>query len=339
MKSFGSDNHSGIHLEILAAIAAANNAHDIAYGDDAITQRLEQKFKSLFGEQASVFPVFNGTGANILCLQALMQSHHAVVCAESAHINVDECAAPERFTGAKLLVVPTTDGKLTPELVQQHLHGFGFQHHAQPKVISISQATEYGTLYTPQEIKDLADLAHSHNMYLHIDGARLANAAAALQLPFRAFTTDVGVDAISFGGTKNGLMIGEAVVLLRPELTENFLYKRKQSAQLYSKMRFMSAQLEAFLTNDLYLRIASQANAMAKLLAEKVADISAISITQKVEVNAVFAILPRPLIDELMKKYMFYEWNEAANEIRWMCSFDTTEQDIEEFVNDIKKLV
>jgi len=339
MKSFGSDNHSGIHPEILAAIAAANNAHDIAYGDDAITQRLEQKFKTLFSEQASVFPVFNGTGANILCLQALMQSHHAVICAESAHINVDECAAPERFTGAKLLVVPTTDGKLTPELVQQHLHGFGFQHHAQPKVISISQATEYGTLYTPQEIKALADLAHSYNMYLHIDGARLANAAAALQLPFRAFTTDVGVDAISFGGTKNGLMIGEAVVLLRPELFENFLYKRKQSAQLYSKMRFMSAQLEAFLTNDLYLRIASQANAMAKLLAEKVADIPAITITQKVEVNAVFAILPRPLIDELMKKYMFYEWNETANEIRWMCSFDTTEQDIEEFVNDIKKLV
>ena len=339
MKSFGSDNHSGIHPEILAAIAAANDTHAIAYGDDVITKRLEQKFKTLFGEEASIFPVFNGTGANVLCLQALMQSHNAVICAESAHINVDECAAPERFTGAKLLTVPTNDGKLTPELVQHHLHGFGFLHHAQPKVISISQSTEYGTLYTPQEIKALADLAHSHNMYLHIDGARLSNAAAALQLPFHAFTTDVGVDAISFGGTKNGLMIGEVVVLLRQELTDDFKYKRKQSAQLYSKMRFMSAQLEALLTNDLYLRNASHANAMAKLLAEKLADIPSVTITQKVEVNVVFAVLPRPLIDELLKKYVFYEWNEEANEVRWMCSFDTTEQDIEEFVNDIKHLV
>ena len=234
MKSFGSDNHSGIHPEILAAIAAANNAHAIAYGDDVITKRLEQKFKTLFGDEASIFPVFNGTGANVLCLQALMQSHNAVICAESAHINVDECAAPERFTGAKLLTVSTNNGKLTPELVQHHLHTFGLLHSAQPKVISISQSTEYGTLYTPQEIKALADLAHSHNMYLHIDGARLSNAAAALQLPFRAFTTDVGVDALSFGGTKNGLMIGEVVVLLRPELTDDFKYKRKQSAQLYS---------------------------------------------------------------------------------------------------------
>jgi Threonine aldolase len=339
MKSFGSDNHSGIHPEILAAIAAANDTHAIAYGDDVITKRLEQKFKNLFGEQASIFPVFNGTGANVLCLQALMQSHNAVICAESAHINVDECAAPERFTGAKLLTVSTNDGKLTPELVRHRLYGLGSVHHAQPKVISISQSTEYGTLYTPYEIKALADLAHSHNMYLHIDGARLSNAAAALQLPFHAFTIDVGVDALSFGGTKNGLMIGEVVVLLRPELTNDFKYKRKQSAQLYSKMRFMSAQLEALFTNDLYLRNASQANAMAKLLAEKLADIPAITITQKVEVNVVFAILPRPLIDELMKKYIFYEWNVEINEVRWMCSFDTTEQDIEEFVDDIKQLL
>jgi len=339
MKSFGSDNHSGIHPKILEAIAAANKAHDVAYGDDAITQRLEKKFKELFGEKACVFPVFNGTGANVLCLQALMQPHHAVVCAESAHINVDECAAPERFTGGKMLTVPTPDGKLTPELVQQHLQGFGFQHHAQPQVISISQSTEYGTLYTPQEIKALADLAHTHGMFLHIDGARLANAAAALDLPFRAFTTDVGADAVSFGGTKNGLMIGEAVVLLRPELAKDFLYKRKQSAQLYSKMRFMSAQLEAFLNDDLYLHIASQANAMARLLAEKVSGIPQITFTQKVEVNAIFAILPRPLINALREKYVFYDWNEARNEVRWMCSFDTTEADIEAFVSDIKKLL
>ncbi len=338
MKSFGSDNHSGIHPEILKAIAAANEAHDVAYGDDATTQRLEKKFKELFGIQAEVFPVFNGTGANVLCLQALMQPHHAVICADTAHINVDECAAPERFTGAKLLTVPTPDGKLTPELVQQHLHGFGFQHHAQPRVISISQSTEYGTLYTPQEMKALADLAHAHNMYLHVDGARLANAAAALKLPFHAFTTDVDVDAVSFGGTKNGLMIGEAVVLLHPELAKDFLYKRKQSAQLYSKMRFMSAQLEAFVSNDLYLRIASQANAMARLLFDKISAIPQIQITQKVEVNAIFAILPRPLIDALQQKYVFYDWNEARNEVRWMCSFDTTEADIDAFVADIKKI-
>jgi threonine aldolase len=339
MKSFGSDNHSGIHPAILEAIIAANTQHDIAYGDDAITHRVAQKFKEVFGEQAVSFLALNGTGANILCLQALMQAHHAVVCADTAHINVDECGAPERFIGGKLLPVATPDGKLTPDGVLQHLHGFGFEHHAQPKVISISQSTEYGTLYTPAEIKALADLAHAHHMYLHVDGARLANAAAALKLPFRAFTTDVGVDAVSFGGTKNGLMIGEAVILLRPELATDFLYKRKQSAQLYSKMRFMAAQLEAFLTNDLYLEIASQANAMAQLLAEKVKDIPAIKITQKVEVNAVFAQLPESLINELVKRHVFYTWNEAACEVRWMCSFDTTEEDIDRFVGDIKKLL
>ncbi len=337
MKSFGSDNHSGIHPEILEAIATANIGHDIAYGGDQITKRVEQQFKKMFGEQAESFLVFNGTGANVLCLQAMMQPYHAVVCADTAHINVDECGAPERFIGGKLLTVPTPDGKLTPELVKQHLHGFGFEHHAQPKVISISQSTEYGTLYTPQEIKALADLAHEYNMYLHVDGARLVNAAAALNLPIGAFTTDVGVDALSFGGTKNGLMIGEAVVLLRPELSADFLYKRKQAAQLYSKMRFMAAQMEAFLTNNRYLHIAAQANSMAKLLAEKINAIPAITITQKVEVNAVFAIVPKELTEALREKYVFYMWNESLNEVRWMCSFDTTEEDINEFVAAIKQ--
>ena len=339
MKSFGSDNHSGVHPDILKAIAAANVEHDMAYGDDKLTARLQQLFKSMFGEQAEAFPVFNGTGANVICLKAMTQSHHAIICTEPAHINVDECGAPEKFTGCKLLTVPAVDGKLTPEAVKKHFDAFGFQHHSQPKVISISQSTELGTIYTPAEIKALADLAHAHDMYLHIDGSRLSNAAAALNLPFKAFTTDCGVDAISFGGTKCGLLMGEVVIFLRPELARDAVYVRKQAMQLYSKMRFVSAQFEAFLSNDLWKTMASHSNRMAALLGSELMKIPGVKLAYPVQANGVFASMPRQAINALLEKYFFYVWNEERNEIRLMCSFDTTEEDVREFVEAVRKVV
>jgi threonine aldolase len=337
-RGFGSDNHSGIHPKILDAIARANVEHAKGYGDDEWTAKTTAIFKRTFGETAVPFFVFNGTGANILALKSLTQPFHAVICAETAHINVDECGAPERFLGCKLIDIPCPDGKLTPELILPKLHSFGDQHHVQPKVISISQSTELGTLYRPEEIAALAELAHRHKMYLHVDGARFANAAAALKMPFKALSVDLGVDVLSFGGTKNGLMIGEAVVFFRPDLAENFLYYRKQAAQLYSKMRFVAAQFEAFFDNDLWMEIAGNANKMAQLLAQKLSEINAVKITQKVEANAVFAIIDPQLKQKLLKEYFFYDWDEARNEVRWMCSWDTSEGDIVRFVETIKQL-
>ncbi len=342
MKSFGSDNHSGVHPAILTAIAAANVEHDMAYGDDRVTARLQGLFKDLFGEQAEAFPVFNGTGANVVCLKAMTQSHHGIICAETAHINVDECGAPEKHTGCKLLTVPAADGKLTPEGVKKHFEAFGFQHHSQPKVISISQSTELGTLYTPEEIKALADLAHAHAMYLHIDGSRLANAAAALNLPFRAFTTDCGVDALSFGGTKCGLLMGEVVVFLRPELAREAVYVRKQAMQLYSKMRFVSAQFEAFLSggaDGLWHTMASHSNRMAALLSNALSQLPGVRLAYPTQANGVFVAMPRKAIDALLEKYFFYVWNEERNEIRLMCSFDTTEEDVRAFIETAKSVL
>ena len=338
MKSFGSDNHSGVHPDILKAIAAVNVEHDLAYGDDKVTARLQELFKGLFGGQAEVVPVFNGTGANVVCLQAMTRSHHGIICAETAHINVDECGAPEKHTGCKLLTVPTADGKLRPDALKKHFEAFGFQHHSQPKVISISQTTELGTLYTPAEIKELVDLAHAHDMYLHIDGSRLANAAAALNIPFSAFTVDCGVDAFSFGGTKCGLLMGEVVVLLRPELSRDVLYMRKQAMQLYSKMRFVSAQFEAFLSNDLWKTLASHSNRMAALLGSELTKLPGVKLAYPVQANGVFVAMPRRVIDALLKDYFFYVWNEERNEIRLMCSFDTTEEDVMDFVATASKI-
>ena len=249
-RGFGSDNHSGASPEVLKAIAEANVDHALAYGDDEYCARVGELFKQTFGEQASVYLVFNGTGANVLNIDAMCRSHNAVVCAETAHINVDECGAPQRIVGCRLLTVPTPDGKLTPELVKTQLHGFGFEHHSQPRAISISQPTELGTLYTIDELKALADLAHSYDMYLHVDGARLANAAVALGCTFRQMTTDCGVDCLSFGGTKNGLLMGESAVILNPKLDVELKYRRKQMAQLCSKMRFMAVQFEAYLNGE-----------------------------------------------------------------------------------------
>ncbi|MFA6333952.1 MAG: low specificity L-threonine aldolase [Bacteroidales bacterium] len=339
LHSFGSDNHSGVAPEILEAIIRANRGFTVAYGEDEVTQSAVRKFKEQLGEEVEVFFVFNGTGANIAALKALTNSYNAILCPDSAHINVDECAAPEKMTGCKLIPIPAKDGKVCLEDVNKELKGFGFQHHAQVKVLSISQPTELGTLYTPKEIKELAELMHSHNCYLHIDGSRISNASAALNLPIKSFTADAGVDALSFGGTKNGLLVGEAVVFFRKEIAENFLYIRKQAAQLYSKNRFIAAQFEAYLTGNLNLKLAGHSNNMAKYLESELKPISQVKISRSVETNVVFACIPKDLCTKLMKRHTFYIWDEATTEVRWMCSFNTKKEDIDKFVNDIKSLV
>ena len=336
-RGFGSDNHSGISPEVIEAITMANSEHALAYGDDEYTQRLEALIKETFGEQARVYLVFNGTGANVLSIDAMCRSHEAVVCAETAHINVDECGAPQRVVGCRLLTVDTPDGKLTPALVKTRLHGFGFEHHSQPKAISISQPTELGTLYTKEEIKALANLAHSYNMYLHVDGARLANAAVALGCSFKEMTTDLGVDALSFGGTKNGLLMGESCVLLNPALDVDMKYRRKQMTQLASKMRFMAAQMICYLESGIWRRNAEHSNAMAQLLRREVEKVEGVKIVYPVQVNSVFAQLPTAVWHRLQERYFFYDWDEAADVVRWMCSFDTTEEDIHAFVNALKE--
>ena len=336
-RGFGSDNHSGISPEVIEAIVQANSDHALAYGDDEYTQRLETLIKETFGPQAKVYLVFNGTGANVLSIDAMCRSHEAVVCAETAHINVDECGAPQRVVGCRLLTVDTPDGKLTPALVKSRLHGFGFEHHSQPKAISISQPTELGTLYSKEEIKALADLAHSYNMYLHVDGARLANAAVALGCTFKEMTTDLGVDALSFGGTKNGLLMGESCVLLNPALDVDMKYRRKQMTQLASKMRFMAAQFICYIESGIWRRNAEHSNRMAQLLRSEVEKVEGVKIMYPVQVNSVFAQLPTDVWHRLQERYFFYDWDEAADVVRWMCSFDTTEEDIHSFVNALKE--
>jgi threonine aldolase len=338
-RGFASDNNSGVHPEILKAIADANVGHTIAYGDDIYTQRAKAKFYEHFGNDIEIFFVFIGTAANVLGLNAATRSWNSVICAETAHINEDECGAPEKFNGFKLLSVETHNGKLTIESIQKHMKGFDFEHHSQPKIISITQATELGTVYTVDEIKSLADFAHANNMYLHMDGARIANAAVTLNKSFKEFTKDSGVDILSFGGTKNGMMYGEAILFLNKQLGQDFKYVRKQGMQLASKMRFISAQFERYLTDNLWLKNAQHSNKMAQLLASKIKEIPQIKITQNVEANGVFAIVPAEIVPELQKEYFFYEWDEVRSEVRWMASFDTTEEDILNFVELIKKLL
>ncbi|MFZ5432032.1 MAG: threonine aldolase family protein [Bacteroidota bacterium] len=338
-KGFASDNNAGVHPEILAAMADANTGHVTGYGHDIYTEKAVELFRKEFGPDTGVYFVFNGTGANVLGLSSLTRSYHSVICAETAHIQEDECGAPEKFTGCKLLPVETRNGKITPEAIRPHLKGFDFEHHSQPKVISISQVTEMGTVYRPEEIRALADLAHSHGMYLHMDGARIANAAVALSLPFKAFTRDCGVDVLSFGGTKNGMMMGEAVLFFNPALATETKYLRKQSMQLFSKMRFVSAQFLAYFTDGLWERSARHANRMAGLLESRVREIPGITITQKVEANGVFAIVPKPVIAPLQEKFFFYVWNEQTGEVRWMTSFDTTEDEIGQFAETLMALL
>ncbi|MEU6738645.1 threonine aldolase family protein [Streptosporangium sandarakinum] len=331
VKSFASDNYAGVHPEILQAIALANEGHQIAYGADVYTEALQEVFRRHFGPAAEVWPVFNGTGANVVALRAMTAHWEAVVCAESAHIHTDEGGAPERAAGLKLLTVPTPDGKLTPELIDRQAWGFGDEHRAQPKVVSITQSTELGTLYTPEEIKAICDHAHSLGMLVHLDGSRITIAAAALDVPMRAFTTDAGVDVLSFGGTKAGMMFGEAVVVLNPDAVRGLRYIRKTQMQLASKMRFVSVQFEALLAGDLWRRSARNALAMARRLADAVRGIPGVEVPRPVEANAVFAILPRDVTERLQKRYRFYTWNEATGEVRWMTAFDTTEADVDAF--------
>ncbi|MFI9411124.1 threonine aldolase family protein [Nocardia gamkensis] len=334
---FASDNNASVHPDIMAALAAANVGHQPAYGADIHTARLRELIKDHFGEHAEVYPVFNGSGANVVGLQAMCDRWSAVVCPDSAHIHLDECGAPEKVAGLKLLPVPTPDGKLTPELLDRYAWGFGDQHHAQPKVVSITQSTELGTLYTPGEIAAIGALARERGMLLHVDGARLANAAAALGLPPRAFTTDAGVDVLSFGGTKNGLMLGEAIVVLNPDAVRGTAYLRKAALQLASKMRYVSAQFVALLEGDLWLRNAGHANAMAARLATSVARVPGVEIIRPVQANAVFAVLPRVVTERLRKRFRFHVWDERTGEVRWMCSFDTTEADVDAFAAAIAR--
>jgi threonine aldolase len=344
VRGFASDNYSGIHPEVLQALAAANDGHQIAYGEDAYTARLQEVFVRHFGEGVEAFPVFNGTGANVVGLQSMLPRWGAVVAASTAHINVDEGGAPERVAGIKLLTVPTDDGKLTPELIDREAWGWGDEHRAQPLVASITQSTELGTLYTPEEIRAIADHVHGLGMRLHMDGARVSNAAAALDLPLRAFTRDAGVDVLSFGGTKNGAMLGEAVVVLDPAASAGLTFLRKLNMQLSSKMRFVSAQLIALLDGDLWLRNAMHSNAMAQRLRSSVeagvadGSISGVAFTQPTQSNGVFATLPDGVADRLRESFRFYDWDAARGEVRWMCSFDTTEQDVDAFVAELGRL-
>ncbi len=338
IRGFASDNNSGVHPEVIEAIVKANVGHAVGYGDDEYTQSAINKFREIFGSNTDVFFVYNGTGANVTAIQALTHSFNSVICPETAHINVDECGAPEKHSGCKLLPVPTTDGKLTIDGIKKYMHGFGFEHHSQPKIISITQVTELGTVYTINEIKEIAEYAHSHNMYLHMDGARIANAAVSLDCSFKEMTVDAGVDVLSFGGTKNGLMFGEAVLFFNCN-TKAVKYIRKQTAQLNSKMRYTAAQFLAILNNDLWKRNASHSNKMAQKLAIALDQIEEITITQKVESNGVFAVVPEEIIEPLQKEFFFYTWDESKNEVRWMTSFDTQDEDITEFINLIKKLL
>ncbi|MDT0309928.1 low specificity L-threonine aldolase [Streptomyces sp. DSM 44917] len=336
-RGFASDNYAGAHPEVLAALALANGGHQPAYGEDAYTAHLQDLFRAHFGPQAEAFPVFNGTGGNVLALQALTDRWGAVITADSAHIHTDEGGAPERVGGLKLLTVPAPDGKLTPALIAREAHGWDDEHRALPQVVSLTQSTELGTVYTPEEIRALAEFAHDHGMRLHVDGARLANAAAVLGAPLRAFTTDAGVDVVTFGGTKNGLLLGEAVLVLRPGTVRAVRRLRKQSMQLASKMRFLSAQFEALLAGDLWLRNARHANAMAARLAAGARAVPGVEVVHPVQANGVFARLPLDAARRLAKRYRFYVWDEAQSVVRWMCAFDTTEEDVDGFLAALRE--
>ena len=329
---FASDNNAGVHPKVLEAMTSVNVGHTISYGDDVYTEETVEIFKKVF-ETANLdmFFVYNGTGANVVALQAMTSPFNSIICAKTAHINTDECGAPEKQTGCKLLPLNTPDGKLTPEIIAKSLQGRGDQHHSQPRVVSITQSTEMGTVYTAKEIKEICDFAHSHNLFVHFDGARIANAAAALGCNFSDITWKAGIDALSFGGTKNGMMFGEAVIFFNRLFAANVPFIRKQTAQLHSKMRFISAQYKAYFENELWRTNALHANKMAAILAERISQISDIKITQKVQVNSIFAIIPKKIIKLLQEKTYFYVWNEETSEVRWMTSFDTTTEDIENF--------
>ena len=347
-RSFASDNNAGVHPEIIEAIARANQGHVIAYGDDPYTRSAVAKFEEHFGSGIDVFFTFNGTGANVLGLQSLNRPYHAVLCSDYAHIYTDECGAPEKHTGCKLIPLPHQEGKITLDSVRHAYHGIGDQHHVQARVISITQSTEMGTVYQPEEIQALAGFAHEREMFLHMDGARIANAAASLGQTLRQATRDLGVDVLSFGGTKNGMMGGEAVIFFNQGvnqgasnsgLSRDFLYLRKQGMQLASKMRFIAVQFEALLTDNLWRRSAEHANRMARLLEKEISLISGVKIIWKVEANGVFVQIPRHAVEKIKARYFFYMWIEEECIVRWMCSFDTSEEDVRGFAQVVAAAV
>lgn len=335
MRSFASDNNSGVHPLVMEALVRANRDHAVGYGDDPWTVEAVGKIREAFTPDCEPLFVFNGTGSNVVALQLCTSSYNSILCAETAHIYVDECGAPVRMTGCQIRPIQTTDGKLTPDLVRPYLCNFGEQHHSQPGVLYISQCTELGTVYTPEEVRALADAVHAFGMYLHMDGARLANACVALDKTLRELTVDCGVDVLSFGGTKNGLMMGECVIVFHPALKAKAKFVRKQSAQLASKMRYLSCQFTAYLTDNLWWKNAGHANRMARLLEQGLRGLPDVRFTQRMESNQLFLILPRPVIERLQKKYFFYFWNEAVNEIRLVTSYDTTEEDVAELIAEM----
>jgi len=330
-RGFASDNNAGVHPVILEALKEVNQGHVIAYGDDPYTEKAVAGIREIFGDGADVFFVFIGTAANVLGLSTVTQPYQAIICPESAHINVDECGAPEKFSGCKLLTCDTPDGKLTVDMIASHMHGIGFEHHVQPRVVSITQATELGTVYTIGEIREITGYAHSHGMLVHMDGARISNAALSLDCTLHEMTGGAGVDILSFGGTKNGMMYGEAIIFFNKTLCEDFKYRRKQGMQLASKMRYIAAQFSAYLKDGLWIENARHANLMAQKLYMAVKDIPGVTVTHKVESNAVFAKLPPEIIPAMQKEFFFYVWDEEVSEVRWMCSFDTIEEDIASF--------
>ena len=334
---FGSDNHSGVHPDILKAIQSVNSGYSVAYGDDEYTKSAVEKFKEHFGKNINVFFVANGTAANIIGLKAVTESFNSIICAETAHLHVHECCGPEHFIGCKIVTIPTKNGKLTVEQIKPMLVGFGDVHMAQPRVISITQTTEYGTVYTPKEIKILSEFSHKNNMILHMDGARLCNAAAFLNCSLADLTSKAGVDLLSFGGTKNGMMFGDAVIFFDKSLVKNFEFFRKQGMHLMSKMRYISAQFQELLSNELWKKNAEHANYMTKLLYNEIKDV--VEVTQKAESNAIFAIIPKKHVENIHKKYFFHVFDEHKSEVRLMCSYSTTRKDVLEFAEEIRKIV
>ena len=356
--SFASDNYSPAHPDVLAALAAASAGHAISYGEDPWTSRLQDAVRERFGADATAWPVLTGTGANVVALMAMLPRWGAVVASEHAHLNTDENGAPERVGGVKVLAVPAPDGKIGPDAVERFAGDLGDPHRAQPLVVSLTQSTELGTLYTPAEIREVADAAHAHGMRVHLDGSRLANAAAALDVPLRALTSDAGVDVLSFGGTKNGLALGEAVIVLDPSAVDGVEFVRKATMQLASKMRYVSAQLLALFepvgdavaevddaahVDELWLRNARHANAMAARLRAGLADAPGLALTQPTLVNAVFATLPRAAVARLRERHRFYDWGPGETpervEVRWMCAWDTTPEDVDGFVADVHRIL
>ncbi len=336
---FGSDNHSGVHEKIMEEINSVNNGFSLAYGDDEYTKKAIGKFKKIFGKDICVYFVGNGTAANILGLKAATNSFNSIICPKTAHLNVHECCGPEKFLGCKIETIKTTDGKLTPDLIKPHIVGTGDVHMAQPMVVSITQVSELGTTYTQKEIRDLSTFVHKNDMILHMDGARLCNAAAYLNSDLSDITKDAGVDILSFGGTKNGMMFGDAVIFFDKKLSKNFELYRKQGMHLTSKMRYISAQFNAFFENDLWLENAKHANSMSKLLYEEIKDINDLKITQKVQGNEIFAKFDKKYNKKLLKKYFFHVFDEKENIVRFMCSFNTKEKDILDFSKEIKRII